>query len=106
VYSIDGPREIVKAGKIKLDTNAPEPTIHLSNIVGSKPAKTGRYIIQIAQKAIPTLLGKSVRVVLFDKEAFHEISAPADNVPVYEFEVNFSDDDWDETANSGFSSEG
>ena len=107
VYSIDSPREIVKAGKIKLDTNVPEPTIILSNIVGSKPAKTERYIIQLTQKAIPSLLYKTVRVVLFDKEAFHEISDTAVGLPVYEFEVNFSDDDWDASDSEiGFSDGG
>jgi len=90
-----------------LDTNVPEPTIILSNIVGSKPAKTGRYIIQLTQKAIPSLLYKTVRVVLFDKKAFHEISDTAVGLPVYEFEVNFSDDDWDESNSEiGFSGGG
>ena len=95
VYSIDGPREIVKAGKIKMDLNSPEPTITLDDAVGKNPAKTDRYIIQIAQRAIPKLVNKVVRVVLFDKEAFHKIPDKAVGVPIYEFEVNFSDDEPD-----------
>ena len=93
IYSIDGPREIVKAGKIKIDINSPEPTIVLDKVVGQNLAKTDRYIIQIAQRAIPKLINKDVRVVLRDKEAFHTVPDKAVGVPVYEFEVNFSDDD-------------
>ena len=93
VYSIDGPREIVKAGKIKLDVNSPEPTIVLDKTVGHQTAKTDRYIIQIAQRAIPKLINKELRVVLHDKEALHKVPERALGVPVYEFEVNFSDDD-------------
>jgi len=93
VYSIDGPREIVKAGKIKMDLNSPEPTIVLDNAVGQNPAKTDRYIIQIAQRAVPKLINKVVRVVLHDQEALHKVPDKALGVPVYEFEVNFSDDD-------------
>ena len=99
IYSIDGPREIVKAGKIKIDLNSPEPTIVLDKVVGQNPAKTDRYIIQIAQRAIPKLINKVVRVVLHDKEAFHTVPDKAAGLPVYEFEVNFSDDD--ETDGSG-----
>ncbi|MCL1884450.1 MAG: hypothetical protein FWF81_11975 [Defluviitaleaceae bacterium] len=93
VYSIDGPREIVKAGKIKMDVNSPEPTIILDKTVGQSPAKTDRYIIQIAQRIIPKLINKNVRVVLHDSEATHTVPAHAAGVPVYEFEVNFSDDE-------------
>ena len=93
VYSIDGPREIVKAGKIKLDVNSSEPTVVLDNVVSRNPAKTDRYIIQVAQRAISKLDNKKLRVVLHDKEAFHRISEDALGSPVYEFEVNFSDDD-------------
>ena len=93
VYSINGPREIVKAGKIKMDLNSPEPTIILDKAVGQNPAKTDRYIIQIVQRAMPKLINKVVRVVLHDKEAFHKVPEKAIGVPVYEFEVNFSDDD-------------
>jgi len=93
VYSINGPREIVKAGKIKLDLNSPDPAIILDNAVGSSLAKTDRYIIQIVQRAIPKLVGKTISVSLFDKVAFHEVPESAAEVPIYEFEVNFSDDD-------------
>ena len=93
VYSIDGPREIVKAGKIKMDINISEPTIILDKAVGQNPAKTDRYIIQIAQRAIPKLINKVVRVILHDKEALHTVPDTAISMPVYEFEVNFSDDD-------------
>ena len=93
VYSIDGSRDIVKAGKIKVDLNSPEPTIMLNKAVGHNPAKTGRYIIQIAQRAIPKLVNKTVRVVLHDKEAFHKIPDKAIGLTAYEFEVNFADDD-------------
>lgn len=92
VYSIHGPREIVKAGKIKLDLDSPEPTIVLDKTIGHNIAKTDRYIIQIAQRAIPKLINKVVRVVLHDKEALHKVPEKAIDVPVYEFEVNFSDD--------------
>jgi hypothetical protein len=93
VYSIDGPREIVKAGKIKMHINSSEPTIVLDKTVGKNPAKTDRYIIQIAQRAIPKLINKEVRVVLHDKEACHEVPDNALGASVYEFEVNFCDDD-------------
>jgi len=93
VYGINSPREIVKAGKIKLDLNNPEPTIFLDKAVGVSPAKTGRYIIQIVQRAIPKLVNKDVRVVLHDKEAFHRIPEKAVGMPIYEFEVNFSDEE-------------
>jgi len=93
VYSIDGPRDIVKVGRIKVDVNSPEPTIMLEKAVGHNPAKTDRYIIQIAQRAIPKLVNKTLRVVLHDKEAFHKVPDKALGVPVYEFEVNFADDD-------------
>jgi len=93
VYSINGPREIVKAGKIKLDLNSPDPAIVLDDAVGSSPAKTDRYIIQIVQRAIPRLIGKTISVSLLDKVAFHEVPESAAGVPIYEFEVNFSDDD-------------
>ena len=93
VYSIDGPREIIKAGKIKMDSSNPEPTIVLDKTIGHNSAKTDRYIIQIAQRAIPKLINKDLRVVLHDKEAFHTVPDKAVGVPVYEFEVNFSDDD-------------
>ena len=92
VFSINGPREIVKAGKIRLDVNSPEPTIILDKAVGQKPAKTDRYIIQIAQRSVLKLVGKTVRVVLRDKEAFHEVPERALGLPIYEFEANFSDE--------------
>jgi len=93
VYSIDSPREIVKAGKIKLDLNSSEPTIELEKVVGQNPAKTDRYIIQVAQRAISKLINKELRVALQGKEAFHKVPESALGGPVYEFEVNFSDDD-------------
>jgi len=96
VYSIDSPREIIKAGKIKMDINLPEPTIILDKAVGKTPAKTDRYIIQIAQRAVQKLIYKDVRVVLHDKEAIHRVPEKALGVPIYEFEVNFSDDDTDD----------
>ena len=92
VYSIDGPREIVKAGKVKIDVNSSEPTIVLDNVVSRNPAKTDRYIIQVAQRAISKLTDKELRVVLYYSEAFHKVPSDAGNGPVYEFEVNFSDD--------------
>jgi len=101
IYSIDGPRDIVKAGKIKVDVNSPEPTIMLDKAVGHNPAKTDRYIIQIAQRAIPKLVNKTLRVVLHDKEALHKVPDKALGVPVYEFEVNFSDDDDEAISVSG-----
>ena len=97
VYRIDGPKEIVKAGKIKMEVNSPEPTIVLDKAVGHNPAKTDRYIVQIAQRAMPKLINKVVCVALHDKEAFHKVPEKALGVPVYEFDVNFSDDD-DESA--------
>ena len=93
VYSINGPREIVKAGKIKMDLNSPEPTIILDKAVGQNPAKTDRYIIQIVQRAVPKLINKVVRVILHDKEALHTVPEKALGMLIYEFEVNFSDDD-------------
>jgi len=101
VYSIDGPREIIKAGKIKMDLNSPEPTIVLDKSVGRSPAKTGRYIIQIAQRAVPKLINKTVRVVLNDKEALHKVPEKALGLPVYEFEVNFAADEDDPRDASG-----
>ena len=95
IYSIDGPRDIVKAGRIKIDLTSPEPTIVLDKTVGHNTAKTDRYIIQFVQRAIPNLIGKHVRVVLRDKEAVHEVPETARDAPMYEFEVNFSDDDDD-----------
>lgn len=95
VYSINSPREIVKAGKIKLDFESPEPTIILDKIIEHDTAKTDRYVIQVSQRAMPKLINKVVRVVLHDKEAFHKVSEKALGMPVYEFEVNFSDDEGD-----------
>ena len=102
VYSIDGPREIVKAGKIKMDLNSPEPTITLDKVIGHNTAETDRYIIQIAQRAIPKLVDKELRVVLHDKEALHEVPQKALGMPMYEFEVNFSDDDEPDEAGGGW----
>jgi len=96
IFSINGPREIVKAGKIKLDVRSHEPTIVLDKIVDRVPAETNRYIIQITQKAVKELVNKSVRVILDDKEALFEIPEQALEMHMYEFEVNFSDDDHDE----------
>ena len=93
IYSINGPREIVKAGKIKIDLNSPEPTIILDKAVGQNLAETDRYIIQIVQRAVPKLINKVVRVILHDKEALHTVPEKALGMSVYEFEVNFSDDD-------------
>jgi hypothetical protein len=76
-----------------MDINNPEPTIMLDKTVSQKPAKTDRYIIQIARRAISKLANKIVRVVLHDKEAFHTVLDKTQGVPVYEFEVNFSDED-------------
>ena len=97
VYSIDGPRDITKAGKIKVDVSNPEPTIMLGGAVGHNPAKTDRYIIQLAGRTLPKLVNKTLRVVLHDKEALHKVPDKALGTPVYEFEVNFSDDDSDES---------
>jgi len=93
VFSVDGPREIVKAGKIKMNINSPEPTIVLDKTVSRNPAKTGRYIIQIPQRAIPKLINKVVLVVLHDNESYHKVSEKALGMPVYEFEINFANDD-------------
>jgi len=93
VYSINGPREIVKAGKIKMDVNSPEPTIILDKAVSRNLAKTDRYIVQVLQRVVPKLINKVVRVVLHDKEAFHKVPENAVGMSLYEFEVNFSDDD-------------
>jgi CYTH domain-containing protein len=87
-----------------MDINHSEPTIILDKAVGQNPAKTDRYIIQIAQRAIPKLINKVVRVILHDKEALHTVPEKALGVPVYEFEVNFSEDEPDEmlgTAGTG-----
>jgi hypothetical protein len=65
----------------------------LDKTVGRNPAKTDRYIIQISQRAIPKLVNKDVRIVLHDNEAIHTIPDNALGMPVYEFEVNFSNDD-------------
>ena len=95
IYSINGPREIVKAGKIKLDLDSPEPVIVLDKTIGRNTAKTDMYIIQIVQRAVQKLVNKEVRVVLFDKEAVHKVTDKAIGTPVYEFEVSFSDDEDD-----------
>ena len=95
IYSINSPREIVKAGKIKLDLTNPEPIITINDTVARNPAKTDRYIIQVPQKTASKLIGKDLRVVLHDKEAIHQVPNKAGSVPVYEFEVNFSDDEDD-----------
>ena len=89
VYSINSPREIVKAGKIKIDLASPEPIIVLNDTLARTPAKTDRYIIQLTQKTTSRLIGKALRVILHDKEAVHQVPDTAANVPVYEFEVNF-----------------
>ncbi|MCL2047415.1 MAG: hypothetical protein FWG87_01695 [Defluviitaleaceae bacterium] len=93
VYSINGPREIVKAGKIKLDLHSPEPIIILDKAIGNKTAKTDRYIIQLAQRAAAKLINKDLRVVLCGKEAIHKVTENALGMSLYEFEVNFSDED-------------
>jgi hypothetical protein len=98
IYSHHSPREIVKAGKIKLDFNSLEPEIVLDGVVGDEPARTSIYTIQIAQRAVSRIIGKNVRVVLGNKEALHQI--PGNNLgeippqgSFYDFDVNFSDDD-------------
>jgi len=93
VYSINGPREIIRAGKVKIDLKSPELTIALNDTVSRSPAKTDRYIIQIAKKTTSKLVGKSLRVLLHDKEAIHKVPEQALDAPVYEFEVNFADDE-------------
>jgi len=93
IYSINGPREIVKAGKIKMDLNSPEPAIVLDKAVEENPAKTDRYIIQIEQRAVSKLINKVVRVMLHDKEELHMVPETALGMPIYEFEVNFGDED-------------
>lgn len=93
VYSINGPRDIVKSGKIKLDVNSSEPTITLDKAIGNSFAKTGRYIIQIAQRAIPKLVNNPIHIELCDKEAFHTVPESAIGTPKYEFKINFADDD-------------
>jgi len=93
IYNINSPREIVKAGKIKLNPNDPEPIILLNDTASRSPAKMDRYIIQIAKKTVSKLIGKNLRVILYDKEAIHRVPDSALNTPIYEFEVNFSDDE-------------
>ena len=99
IYSHHSPREIIKAGKIKLDLNQSEPTIVLDNVVSKDPARTGVYSIQIAMRAVARIIGKTVRVVLLDKEALHTIPADAlsRGTDYYEFDVSFADDDDDGT---------
>jgi len=98
IYSHHSPREIVKAGRIKLNLNSIEPVIVLDGVVGSEPARTGIYTVQIAQRAVKQIIGKTVRIVLGNKEALHQIPGnnPGEIPPqgsFYDFDVNFSDDD-------------
>jgi len=93
VYSIHGPREIVKAGKIKMDVDSPEPEVSLDKVVGGSPSSTGRYLIQVAGRAVPKIVGKTIRVTMHDMEARHLIPEGTPHDSVYEFEVNFSDED-------------
>ena len=93
VFCIDGPMEIVKAGKVKIDLESPNPTVDLGKVVGENTAQTDRYIIRVAQRAMPKLVNKEVQVVLHDNETFHSIPGSAVGEPMYEFEINFSDDD-------------
>ena len=93
VFSIHGPREIVKAGKVKINVDVSEATIVLDSIVGSHPSKTGRYLIQIAGRTMPKIANKDIRVILHDSEANHHMPEGTPHNSFYEFEVNFSDED-------------
>jgi hypothetical protein len=65
----------------------------LDKIIDGNTAKTDRYIIQIAQRAVPKLVNKIVWVVLHDKEALQKIPETAIGNSIYEFEVNFAEDE-------------
>jgi len=95
VYSVNSPGDVIRAGKIKVDFEIAEPVIDIEKPASKYPAKTERYIIQLAQRAATKIAGKTVRIVLGDKEASHAIPSDAGQMPVYEFSVDFSDDDED-----------
>jgi len=87
-----GPRDIVQAGKVKLDLDSPAPTISLDGMVS---AKTGVYSIQIAKGAVSRLVGRTITVVRGSFEATQIIPYDApDKVAggLYEFAVTFADD--------------
>ena len=92
VFSINGPREIVKTGKTKMHVDSTEATISLDSLIGSNPSSTGRYLLQIAARAIPKITDKNIRVILHDRESNHHMPEGTPIDSVYEFEVNLSDD--------------
>ena len=92
VYGINGPREIVKVGKTKIDVGETEAVISLDSLVGSNPSKTGRYLIQIAERAISKIDDKNVRVMLRGNEANYYPPEGEPSASITEFEVNFSQD--------------
>ena len=92
VFSINGPREIVKVGKTKIHVDSTEATISLDSIIGSNPSATGRYWIQITGRTIPKIADKNIRVTLHDRESNHFLPEGTPTDSVYEFEVNLSDD--------------
>ena len=94
IYSVNGPHDIVKAQKIKLNLADPQPVINLSEAASKALAATEKYEIHLAKRAVPKLVDKDVRVVLGDKEAVYTIPKDAVNAdPTYTFTVSFNDDD-------------
>ena len=93
IFSIHGPREIVKSGKIIMDVSSHEPEVNLDKVVGGSPSKTGRYLIHITGKAIQKIAGKNIRIKLRDMEERIHIPSGIPYEPLYEHEVNFSDED-------------
>jgi len=69
IISHHSPNETVNAGKIKMDVNSDEPEILLDEVVDENPAKTGVCTIRISKATVKKIAGKSVRVILGDKEA-------------------------------------
>ena len=76
-----------------MDVNSDEPEILLDEVVGSNPARTGVYTIEIAKSSAIKVAGKVVRVVLGDKEALQPI--PRDVSSKFDFDVSFADEDDD-----------
>ena len=67
----------------------------LDKIAARTPAETDRYVIQIKQKTVEKLLNKNISITLNDKEAMHEVPENAIDIEIYEFEVNFADEETD-----------
>ena len=96
VYSLHSPSEVVKAGKVKVNFQDDEPVITIDGPATKTPARTGRYIIAIAGKALALAAGKTVMVVKGALEARHEIPASVAQERQYDFTVDFSDEDMDD----------